>query len=283
MTTTVIMMNIDPSVIQKAIDARIIQDNPPEFRDHLGASIIGGLCTREIWYGFRWAKVRKFSARMHRLFQRGHLEEARFEEYIRSISDNFWALDPRTDRQIRVSDLYDYFGGSLDGVVRNPAGYQGDYLVEFKTHSVKSFTKLVMKGVKVAKPEHYTQMQIYLKYNPKLAGALYFAVQKNDDEWHIEYIERDPEWADKYVTRAKEIILAIEPPRGHDGASEYNFHCKHFCDYFSVCFENAAPHTSCRSCSNVSLTEQGWYCNLTSTLLDSQAQRAACSKYQRGF
>jgi hypothetical protein len=266
-----------------AIDKAISIENPPELRDHLGASLIGGLCEREIWYSFRWAVKRVFDARMLRLFNRGHREEERFEGWIKAISDNFWSIDPRTGKQIRISDLRGYFGGSLDGVVRNPAGYRGDFLTEFKTHSVKSYEKLVLKGVKVAKPEHYTQMQIYLKYQPKLKGALYFAIQKNDDAIYIEYIERDPEWADIFVDRAKRVILAIEPMQGHNGMSEYHFHCKYFCDYKDVCFGKAAPHVSCRSCAFVALTDDGWKCMKDETMLDSEAQRKGCEKYERGF
>ncbi|HEX8349957.1 MAG TPA: hypothetical protein VF598_08335, partial [Hymenobacter sp.] len=48
------------------------------FRSHLGASVIGRECGRQIWYGWRWARKPKFQARMLRLFNRGHLEEARF-------------------------------------------------------------------------------------------------------------------------------------------------------------------------------------------------------------
>jgi len=276
-------MKIDPAVILQAIDDKILAGSEDGRRDHLGASLIGGLCERSIFYSFRWAMAKKFSARMLRLFDRGHKEEFRFEEWIRSISEQFWAIDPRTGKQIRVSDLHGYFGGSLDGVCRNPAGYVGDYLTEFKTHSVKSFDKLVMQGVKESKPEHYTQMQIYLKYQPKLTGALYVAIRKNDDEIHIEYIERDPDWAEVFVERAKRILVAIDPPAGHSGFGEFNYHCKYFCDFSELCFRNRAPDKSCRTCAFVELTESGWMCTKTGEIRDSQAQKDGCSDYERGF
>lgn len=38
-------------------------------RPHLGASVIGKQCMREIWYGFRWSKKTNFSGRMLRLME----------------------------------------------------------------------------------------------------------------------------------------------------------------------------------------------------------------------
>jgi hypothetical protein len=46
-----------------------------DLREHLGASVIGRECDREIWYGFRWFKDNLFDGRMLRLFDRGRREE----------------------------------------------------------------------------------------------------------------------------------------------------------------------------------------------------------------
>lgn len=53
------------------------------FRAHLGGSMIGRSCDREIWYGFRWAKRPDFDGRMLRLFGRGHKEEFIFVADLR--------------------------------------------------------------------------------------------------------------------------------------------------------------------------------------------------------
>ena len=54
-------------------------------RKHLGASIIGNDCSRALWYTFRWIYHKKYEGRMQRLFQRGHLEELRYTEYLRGL------------------------------------------------------------------------------------------------------------------------------------------------------------------------------------------------------
>lgn len=53
------------------------------FRSHLGGSMIGRSCDREIWYGFRWAKRGNHDGRILRLFGRGHKEEFIFVEDLR--------------------------------------------------------------------------------------------------------------------------------------------------------------------------------------------------------
>lgn len=60
-----------------------IESQESEFRNHLGGSMIGRKCERQLWYNFRWAASSNFDGRMLRLFNRGHLEEHRFIQYLR--------------------------------------------------------------------------------------------------------------------------------------------------------------------------------------------------------
>lgn len=56
-----------------------------EPRSHLGASLIGDDCQRKLWYQFRWITISHPEPRLKRLFNRGHLEEDRFIDYLRGI------------------------------------------------------------------------------------------------------------------------------------------------------------------------------------------------------
>lgn len=67
--------------IDNYCDRKWIDEN----RSHLGFSLIGDECTRKLWYGFRWCKMQKPAPRIKRLFNRGHLEEDRFIDYLRGI------------------------------------------------------------------------------------------------------------------------------------------------------------------------------------------------------
>lgn len=127
-------------------------------RNHLGGSLIGRECERELWYSFRWANIVKHNGRTLRLFARGHREEYRFVNYLEDIgcevrafserlvyhpeSDDYILLDWEQEfaglddvsnseehiaaaqlrglklGQFRIKDAEGHFGGSLDGKVR---------------------------------------------------------------------------------------------------------------------------------------------------------------------
>lgn len=267
------------AAIDEAIEIR--HDNEP--RDHLGASIIGRECSREIWYSWRWANNDPPSARLARLFDRGHKEEHRFEEWLSHVCKEFHALDPETGKQFRVEDFAGYFGGSLDGIMVDPGPFEGKFLSEFKTHSDKSFQKVSSVGVQQAKPEHYVQMQIYLHYYADLRGAFYFAINKNDDSLYIEYVERDEKTAIDNIDKARSILSSPYPPERKHGASPYNFYCKNFCSFRDVCFNNVAPMVSCRSCDFCKTAKDGFTCNKTGKVLSHDDQREACDLYERRF
>ena len=134
------------------------------FRDHLGASLIGKSCARALWYDFRWATPARFEGRMLRLFETGQIEEARLVRNLRATGATVLEVDPATGKQFRVSAHGGHFGGSLDGaaigLLEAPATW---HVVEFKTHSSKSFADLTAKGVQASKPRHAAQMQIYMR------------------------------------------------------------------------------------------------------------------------
>lgn len=62
-------------------------------RRHLGASLIGRECLRELAYGFHWAKRVKFSGRMLRLFERGHDEEPRLVRLMELLGATVNTID----------------------------------------------------------------------------------------------------------------------------------------------------------------------------------------------
>src|SRR5574337_815622 len=84
-------------------------------RGHLGASVIGKPCERQLWYAFRWAYQEQFEGRMLRLFQRGHREEDWFAADLRSTGAQVHSVDPRTGQQFRFSAVGGHVGGSMDG------------------------------------------------------------------------------------------------------------------------------------------------------------------------
>src|ERR1700720_1350337 len=176
-----------------------------KFRAHLGASLIGRECAREVWYGWHWVTAPFFDGRMLRLFNRGHLEEPRFVALLLTIGVKVYQVD-QNGKQFRIKGHKGHFGGSMDGVVVGiPEMPEEPILAEFKTHGEKSFVKLVKEGVMAAKWEHYVQVNIYMGKN-NLRFALYMAVNKNTDEIHAEIVEFDQATYDRYISRSEQII-----------------------------------------------------------------------------
>lgn len=236
------------------------QGEKNDFRSHLGASVIGKECARQIWYDWRWSKLPRFSGRMVRLFNRGHLEEARFIAILLAIGCKVYQQDA-AGNQFRISDVGGHFSGSGDGVAIGIPDIPDNEpcLVEFKTHGEKSFLKLQKEGVRVSKFQHYIQMQIYLRKMNLLYG-LYCAVNKNTDEIYMEIVLLDANLADQFLDRGRQIIMMRIVPERIPNASPGLFACR-YCDNKDICFNNAPKEHNCRTCFNAQPQEDGtWIC-----------------------
>lgn len=232
---------------------------PP--RAYLGASVIGDECARKLWYGLRWATLPDFDGRMYRLFQTGHLEEPRMIRDLRDIGATVYERDPDTGRQFNYVDLWGHYRGSTDGIgSRLPGGERKHHILEFKTHSAKSYADLKRHGVQQSKPVHYAQMQVYMGW-AKLSYALYLARNKDTDELHAERIESDPVAFDRLREKAERVVFAPLPPARLSDDPAF-FKCK-LCDHKDVCHGYTGPRKSCRTCVHASPVKTGdgaWEC-----------------------
>lgn len=268
-------------VLPHMADAYRGVDEDGGFRSHLGASMVGRPCAREIWFGFRWAKKPKFPARILRLFNRGHLEEARFLAMLLAIGVQVYQQDAN-GKQFRISDLGGHFGGSGDGVGigipdLNPSS---PCLLEFKTHNKKSFDKLAKEGVMVAKPEHYAQMQTYMR-KMSIPVAMYGAVNKDDDELHLEIVHLDTLLADQYLDRGRAIIMMRQAPKKiNDSAGWYQ--CT-YCEMKRICHYNEPMDKNCRTCHYSFPQFDGtWQCGEPTQqglILSKEEQLAGCGHH----
>jgi hypothetical protein len=256
------------------------------FRSHLGASGVGGECGRKIWYGFRWATLQKHDGRLLRLFNRGHLEEARFIAMLLTIGVQVYQQD-ENGKQYRISGAGGHFGGSGDGVAigipdldpNTPA------LAEFKTSAEKPFLKVKKEGVRSAKFEHYVQMQVYMR-KMGLAVALYMVVNKNNDELYAEIVPLNSAVADEFISRGENLVWAEVPPTRLSDSPSW-FECKWCWDYMGVCHLGHQPHQNCRTCTNSKPLKDGkWYCNVNAEapkILSQEDQFKGCEEYKRLF
>jgi hypothetical protein len=262
------------------INATLEANQEREHRNHLGASVVGKPCSREIWYTFRWAKKELFEGQMLRLFDRGQLEENRFVALLKSIGCEVWQFDAN-GKQWRVSDCDGHFGGSLDGVARGIPDLPQDtpFLCEFKTHNEKSFKKLEEDGLMKTKWEHFIQCQAYM-FKMGLKWCLYMAVNKNTDDLFLELIQLDEGQALQLIDRAKRIIESQEaPPRISKTPGFWT--CK-FCHYSRMChFGDEQPERNCRTCLHSEPCDKGeWHCCKRELFISQDLMKVGCDQYE---
>lgn len=264
--------------VHDAIDEYCVNEFAQEHREHLGASIIGHDCDRYIWYAFRWIKLGVFSGRMLRLFDRGNAEEARVIRWLKGAGFQVWTHD-HNGEQFKIVGANGHYGGSTDSVARTPwADYPDAFLCEYKTHNQRSFAHLQDKKLKISKPRHYTQMCSYgkafgLKY------GLYFGVNKNDDDLHIEAVELDYTLANDMHRRAEDIIYATVPPPKIAMQADY-FECK-MCPFSGPCHHNTDIDRNCRSCVNAVPTDNAqWRCNHFEQIIPPDFIPKGCDRWQ---
>ena len=261
-----------------AIDAAVLKRSDDGLRPHMGASLIGRECDRAKWYGFRWTTKMQHEARLLRLFGRGHREEAPLTQLMRDAGIKVLTVDPNTGRQFDFKD--GHFGGSMDGAcVGVPEAPKTWHVIEYKTASLKMFNKLIAEGVKLAKPEHYAQMQVYM-LKMGLTRALYVTVCKDDDRLHIERIDLDTDFAQSMVDKAQWIISLPTPPDGISTDPTY-YLCK-FCDHKETCHGSQAPLPTCRSCTHSTPERDGtWTCGrMQGAQLAVIEQKEACTEHR---
>lgn len=248
-------------------------------RNHLGASLIGHECTRFLWATFRWLKHEIFSGRMQRLFRRGHLEEARFLEYLRGVGFQVWDVTENGE-QHRVKACLGHFGGSLDGINRPPLKYRINepLLCEFKTSATgRGFNDLCENGVKVAKPQHYSQMCVYGKHYG-FRNALYMCVNKNDDSLHIEIVELDWNHGAELETKAGKIIQSPYAPAKISNSPAF-IACKH-CVYNGICHHGEQPERNCRSCKFAQpIADSKWLCTGYQQTIPPEVIKVGCPNW----
>lgn len=286
------MTDVSTQLVQ-AIDTAWADNQKSGHRYHLGASIIGKACARQVWYTFWWWHATRHTGRILRLFNRGHREEQHAADNLRRMGAQV-ELGDQYGNQVRFSKLWGLFGGERDGAISglDAYGLNGTGLLEFKTHGSKSFKNLVNKGLISAKPEHHIQMQLYMSWSG-FEWGIYYAVNKDTDELYLAVVHLRPEFADQYTERARSIVKSDLPPKRISEDASW-FACK-FCDYKRHCHGDekgtlSVPDKNCRTCKHVNLTlmrdKEGvethvWRCRRWNANPPEDVQREGCDQWEQ--
>lgn len=239
----------DPAAWRRAQAAWLEQctdwkDETNRERTHLGASVIGKECPRAVTLSYRKASHdAAVDGRMVRLFNRGHMEEARLAACLQ-VAGFQLKLISKDGGQIsyKTGDLQ----GSVDGVIRLQDGSLA--VLEFKTMNRKAWGNLEKDGQ--IKPEHMAQMQCGM-HGLGLKRAMYLASCKDTDAIQVYLVDYNGE-PTEFLNLAADITHGVIPPKLEDT----DYRCK-FCDYKSFCHGDASPTASCRTCVHASFNGNG--------------------------
>lgn len=227
------------------------------------------------------------SGRVLRLFQTGHQQESRIVADFRRAGFSVWDLDPETGKQFKYMHESGHFVVKIDGVIKTdgiPSMGKKPHVLEVKTHNDSSFKDLLKKlSVAKSKPEHYLQMQAGMHLS-KMDRALYVALNKNDENYYIERVPKDPAAVAKIEKKIKTLLYATLTPAGIS-ETQSAFGCK-FCPFKgssstpNVCAGETSPLKHCRTCSRSQPVENGdWVCSLLDITLTQDAQQKGCEHH----
>lgn len=253
--------------IEELLENRSI---PTHHQNRIGASALGGPCDRQIWYKWRWVQQNFITPRIKRLFNRGSQEEPIVYEELEEVG-------------VVIHSTQDFkhfchgYGGLMhDGIISNvPDAPKAMHILEIKTGNQKNFDKVKRNGVQKAKPEHYLQIQMYMRHW-EIDRGLYIFSNKQDDQRHYERVRLDKEISIKAEKRCEKIVLSETPPQ-RAGETMDKWPCM-WCDYKLVCFKGKPVAKNCRTCKHVNLIGDGqWGCGLR----DDKVLKHPASKKKR--
>lgn len=224
--------------------------NEPE-RSHLGGSVVGVGCGTRVALDYRKASVDKPNGRLIRLFNRGHMEEARLVAALTVAG-----IKCKTVSKHGGQISYELQGvrGSVDGVARLPDGRLA--VLEFKTMSQRPFDELCRTGI--IKDQHMTQMQCGMA-GLGLDAALYVACHKDTDTIIVFEVAADPSIASEADDLAFEVVHGVIPEiEFQRGALQ----CK-YCPHKAICHGGEAPVARCETCVHAVSDGNGrWSCSV---------------------
>ena len=287
----------DPKIIQQLVETidadfedasvKMFDDG---FRKHLGASVIGKACSREIWYGFRWARASDFSTKTAshgqklRLFNRGHREESPIIALLKLAGFTF---EPRPIGPDGFPTQHTmgwfangHFGGSGDEICYLPAKFNVPHkvLLEVKTSNTTEFRKLKKDRLRLHRPQHWAQVCAY-GYGMKIDYVLYVSIDKNTDEVYFEFLKIDHAMGKDMISKAEMIVeTKIAPPRiAQSGAA---IACQ-MCNFKPMCHYNEPLEKNCRSCKNATAVADGkWHCDHWNQLIPLDALIHGCPEHK---
>lgn len=244
--------------------------------DSWGISVgdIGLECDRALWLAMRWVSEREFiDGRKRSIFETGNIWEERLVDNLEAAGCEV------TGTQDKMRFAHGHLRGKKDGTVTGlKEAPVTPHLLEIKSHKDDKYKEVEKKGVKVAQPTHYGQLQLGC-HAFGLTRWAYVYVNKDTDERNIQRGEYDADYCIRQVARAERIVFSDEPPaRVCKKPDDFR---GMFCRQKEVCW-GAMPRVTCRSCLHATPERHGdaaWSCGRFTKPLSIDEQREGCGAH----
>lgn len=264
-----------PELVHKIYEVIQLEKSGREkYFSRLGASGIGKDCLRAVFYSWRGFSESNIDGRVHRLFETGFIQEERIVRDLQKAGVKVWALQS-DGSQFKYEDESGHFVAKIDGIAKHVIpGNLEPLLLEIKTMGQKAFERLKKNGIQ---QDHNYQIHAGM-WLLGLSFGLYVVINKNDEQYHIEIIDRDEEIIVDLQDRLQKLIMGgAAPPRLSD--NQAHFSCS-YCSHKGVCSGEVKPVKSCRSCAFVTPIGNGeWLCENLGISLNMEQQVSGCDLY----
>lgn len=274
--------------LKKLIDTAIERNATTRQSNSLSPSMLNNPCARHVFYQFRWASnPPKHSAKMLRIFNRGHRDEAQMIEWLKQAGIH--VTHERDGKQLGYEDFNGHVKGFVDGIVEIDGKKS---ILECKTVNEGTYKVISNTGLQGGKKDHYLQIQLYM-YFMKIHSALYMAINKNTDDIYLEHVIYDESSIVNHIRLIAELIYTQTiPEQAHTTPKGYLCHRFGGCPHMAVCFSGVESLQTCRSCMHSEpytlggVEKNSWHCKKHDAILtlDDQGQRARdCAEYTKLF
>lgn len=262
-------------------------------RPYLGMSSLGNECSRQLWYGFRWAKHIRFKAQTLRYFEDGHRTEDLIAKRIKAVDGvELQTQDPNNpDRQIGWKDFGGHLRGHADGILTGlKQAPKTKHLWENKAVNDKKFAKLEKlkkinekAALSMWDETYYAQQVLYMDYEGLTRSWMTVTTPGGRKQLGVR-TEADPALAIKLKAKASSIIFSDNAPDKISDSDKMP-PCV-FCDLKEICRGREAADRNCRTCAHAQVNDDGtWECVRLGKILDYDTQKAGCEdqRYNPAF
>lgn len=196
----------------------------------MGGSLLGEECDRRLYWSYKRPFVVK-DARIQRIFDMGNRIEDYILDLLREAGITVYDKDENGE-QYGFKD--EELAGHSDGVLVGLPDIDSPALFECKSAKNSTFNQFVKKGVREVNNKYFVQTQVYMKYL-NLKYCLFIVMNKDNQELYQEIIKYEPQVADIYIQRGKDIARAKELPARAYNSSTF-FKCR-MCEFNEDCWE----------------------------------------------